>query len=203
MDALEELTALVRTGTISGFVREHPGPYLLRYLSQEERERIDAEGSLELLFDEDGVTNRGLHLQEVTNELTAAPVSSLTVDPAQAFGRITEPLRHFACYPIVKSARNVFPYGPTLGRTRNNDIVVPLSVVSKFHSWFQRQGETLYMYDANSRFGTFVNGVQLPSSGEAGLPLRPGANVRVGDVQLMVVEAASLFSWISLRLKTT
>lgn len=199
MDALATLIEQVKTLSLGDFLRQRQGPYLLRYLTPEE---LNTSGQpLADLFDEQA-TSRGtaVPLQDQTDEFHAYKPDPKPVTSTLA--RLAEPLDRFACYSIQKSDRNVFPYGTTLGRTRNNDVIVPLPVVSKFHAWIQRQPDHSFLvFDARSRFGTFVDGIQVSPAGDKGSPLRPGGTLRLGDVSLLFVEANSLYSWISIKLR--
>lgn len=54
----------------------------------------------------------------------------------------------------------------TLGRTSNNDLVLPDERVSKFHGYFQKSGETWTFTDAGSTNGTCIDGNPI-------VPMRP------------------------------
>jgi hypothetical protein len=68
--------------------------------------------------------------------------------------------------PLRKS-QATFPSMITVGRTDNNDLVVPDEQVSKFHAFFRVIGAKVELSDAGSRNGTFVNARKLPAKGEA------------------------------------
>src|SRR5881409_1759102 len=68
-----------------------------------------------------------------------------------------------------------------IGRADYNDLVVPDPSVSTSHAKLQRREGVWMLVDLDSTNGTFVDGEQV--KGEA--PLAPGANVRLGDVQLV------------------
>lgn len=61
---------------------------------------------------------------------------------------------------IRKRGEGVFSKLVGIGRTENNDIVVPMAGVSKYHAYIQRDPETgIYsIADAGSKNGTLVNG---------------------------------------------
>lgn len=67
--------------------------------------------------------------------------------------------------PVVElkkcQGRNAFADMITLGRAKNNDIVVHVPEVSKFHAYFTEMDGVWRITDARSTNGTFVNGVQL------------------------------------------
>lgn len=76
-----------------------------------------------------------------------------------------------------------FPLGReahTLGRHRNNDIVVGDPKVSSFHARIDRSGEGFTVHDLGSRNGTFVNGRRITS-----LALEDGNELRLGTARLL------------------
>jgi serine/threonine protein kinase len=77
----------------------------------------------------------------------------------------------------------------TIGRGTDNDIVLPVSQVSRQHASIQCDREACRITDGGSTNGTFVNGFRLP----AGAPwlLQPGDVLAIGPVNLMVVLPAS------------
>lgn len=82
----------------------------------------------------------------------------------------------------------------TIGRTSNNDVVIPDLSVSRFHA-FAKAGSAgaVALQDANSANGTTVNGVSVPTQGHgAPVELENGDNVRLGRVELTFLDAAAL-----------
>lgn len=76
----------------------------------------------------------------------------------KASGRAKE-LRY---YRVHKSKRNEFSDMITVGRTLNNDVVVDIASVSKFHAYFRNEGDGVYsLTDAGSMNGTFIEGRRL------------------------------------------
>jgi hypothetical protein len=68
----------------------------------------------------------------------------------------------------------------TLGRHRNNDIVIGDPKVSSFHARIDRAAEGFVIVDLDSRNGTFVNGRRVKSS-----LLSTGDEVRLGTARLL------------------
>ena len=68
---------------------------------------------------------------------------------------------------------NVFPGMITVGRARNNDVVLPSREVSSFHAWFSHEGGTWKVCDAESSNGTTVEGAPALKP----LPVPTGAEV--------------------------
>jgi len=77
----------------------------------------------------------------------------------------------------------------TIGRGTDNDIVLPVSQVSRQHASIQSDREASSIMDGGSTNGTFVNGSRL----RAGTPwfLQPGDVLTIGPVNLLVVLPAS------------
>jgi len=69
----------------------------------------------------------------------------------------------------------------SVGRARDNDVVLRHPSVSKFHAWVECDLDgTFYLSDANSKNSTRVNGVIIDPS--ALIALRPGDQIRFGLV---------------------
>lgn len=64
-------------------------------------------------------------------------------------------------FPIVKRGVNSFSQMITVGRTLNNDLVIPHPLVSKFHAYFRFEEGHWIVRDANSKNGTFVSNKRL------------------------------------------
>jgi hypothetical protein len=79
-------------------------------------------------------------------------------------------------FPLVRDAY-------TLGRHRNNDIVVTDPKVSSFHARLDRSPDGFVLVDLNSRNGSWVNGQRYPS-----VLLRTGDEIRVGTAQIVYRE---------------
>lgn len=86
----------------------------------------------------------------------------------------------------------------TLGRTSNNDVVVRDTSVSRFHAYV-KPGDNggLLIQDAGSTNGTVVNGQSVPARGNGpAVELKPGDDVRVGQVDFTFVDAEGLRSFV-------
>ena len=68
----------------------------------------------------------------------------------------------------------------TFGRVGNNDVVVDHTGVSKFHAYLRQEEQGWTVQDANSKNGSFLNGV--PMEPERAYPFGPGSELRLGDV---------------------
>jgi pSer/pThr/pTyr-binding forkhead associated (FHA) protein len=68
----------------------------------------------------------------------------------------------------------------TLGRHRNNDIVINDPKVSSFHARIDRSSEGFVLVDLKSRNGSFVNGKRISHG-----VLKTGDEVRLGTARLL------------------
>lgn len=97
--------------------------------------------------------------------------------------------------PVAKrDENNPFTSMVTIGRARNNDIVVDDDSVGRMHAWIRRAGDTIdgtsaTVTDAGSTSETFVNNV--PVRAET-VPLALGAHLRIGRVEFCYVDARQL-----------
>ena len=88
--------------------------------------------------------------------------------------------------PVAKRpGGNPFTNMITIGRAANNDIVLPESSVSKFHAFLRPSDEGLLLVDANSRNGSFVNGVRLDP--QRAQRLEVGDAIRLGNLNLRLL----------------
>lgn len=68
-------------------------------------------------------------------------------------------------FPIVKRAVNSFTGMITIGRTPNNDFVIPHPLVSKFHAYFRLEGGQWKIRDGGSKNKTYIaNQVMEPNT---------------------------------------
>jgi len=72
----------------------------------------------------------------------------------------------------------------TIGRTPDNQIVVPHPQVSSRHAQIIRQGEQLFLEDLRSANGTFVRG-QRVAPGQR-VPVQNGEKVQIGPMPLLI-----------------
>ncbi len=76
-------------------------------------------------------------------------------------------------YPLIRDTS-------TLGRHRNNDVVISDPKVSSFHARIDRTAEGFLLVDLGSRNGSFVNGKRATKSA-----LQTGDEVRLGTARLL------------------
>jgi pSer/pThr/pTyr-binding forkhead associated (FHA) protein len=109
----------------------------------------------------------------------------------------SEPAEHaLVAFPVRKRQPN-YPHMITIGRTQNNDIVIPDVSVSKFHAFFRVPDEpspdarSLELCDAGSRNGTCVNGERLAP--KQPVLVHVNDSLRFGQVDLSLVDAGTLW----------
>ena len=103
------------------------------------------------------------------------------------------PPSRYLVFPVRKTERSLIARFYAVGQTRNNDIVIRDVSVSKFHAFFEDDGQGGFLLqDARSTNGTFVNGKRVPRQGQgAPVPVSSGDQIRFGDVVLSFVDAES------------
>jgi hypothetical protein len=109
--------------------------------------------------------------------------------------RMTPTDRAPAVLPVRK-AQPTFPSMITVGRARNNDILLYDAVISKFHAWFGLVDGTWTLSDAGSANGTRVNGQTLVPKGPA-VPLHSGDEIAFGHHSFRFLDAGGL--WVALH----
>jgi len=92
---------------------------------------------------------------------------------------------------IVK-AQETFPSMITVGRTANNDVVIPDTQVSRFHAFFRVAPGEILLEDAGSSNGTWVGDTRVAKGAPA--RLSPGAQLRFAGVELELINAADCWN---------
>ncbi len=94
------------------------------------------------------------------------------------------------------SEQNAFAFGITVGRTRNNDVVVEDNSVSRFHAYFVcdlRSGQWR-LVDAESSNGTFLNEVALVPNTPTPVPDR--SRIRFGSITARFLLPESTLAYV-------
>jgi len=96
-------------------------------------------------------------------------------------------------YPVKHTGRSPFPRIVTVGRTKNNDVVLQDVSISKFHAFFKEEEGQFLLSDGESRNGTFVEGERAPTA-KQGKPmlLRSGNRIKFGALEFRFVTAKEL-----------
>jgi hypothetical protein len=100
-------------------------------------------------------------------------------------------------YPVQRTERSA-GHLVTLGRTSNNDVVIPDLSVSRFHAFVKPDGNGHFqIQDATSTNGTTVNGTSVPAQGHGpAVDIKSGDNVRLGQVELTFLDAEALREFV-------
>ncbi|MEZ6186857.1 MAG: FHA domain-containing protein [Planctomycetota bacterium] len=89
--------------------------------------------------------------------------------------------------PLLKSARNPFTQFLTVGRARNNDVILTAPSVSKVHAWLSHAGPSgWFLMDNASTNGTTQNGTRLPP--RQNVPLRVGDSLGFGGALVVFAD---------------
>ncbi|HET9625437.1 MAG TPA: FHA domain-containing protein [Kofleriaceae bacterium] len=128
---------------------------------------------------------------------TDVPVVTVEVDAAAAFDE-TSPQRTWPAdgdalelYPLTKKPGASFPDRITIGRTPNNDVVIPDHSVSRLHAYARPADHGWRIADAGSKNGSWLDDTALEPRREVALP--PGGVLTLGDVRLTFYRARDLF----------
>ena len=100
---------------------------------------------------------------------------------------------HFVA-PLRKrpEAGKAFSERVSIGRARNNDVVLRHESVSKFHTWFKRDEDGAWLVgDASSRNGTRLSGVELAPNRQH--RVSAGDTLVIGAVEALFAPTTILF----------
>ncbi len=86
----------------------------------------------------------------------------------------------------------------SIGRTSNNDVVIPDLSVSRFHAFLKPLEDGRFqLQDAGSVNGSSINGDAVPRQGSGPpMDLKSGDNVRLGRVELTFLDADALREFV-------
>jgi hypothetical protein len=180
MSQNETLLPRLRDLSALDFAARYPGPYLVRERSSEERA---------------GEVTRAIGLTLSPGQVLKIPTGKDAVAALAQFEADAEFNDQFCLYAVEKTTRNIFAGGITLGRAPNNDVFLPLASVSKFHAWLCEEKGAFSLFDARSRFGSFVEETRAAPEGDVGLVLSSGVWLRLGEVKLRFWDATGLHRW--------
>ena len=96
----------------------------------------------------------------------------------------------------VRKIQGSFPSMITVGRTKNNDVVLADPLVSKFHAYFRLIDGAWLIADAGSVNGTRIGDIELPKRGQP-QPIHWGERIAFGDCVLTFLDPAG--AWTALR----
>jgi DNA-binding response OmpR family regulator len=101
----------------------------------------------------------------------------------------------------VRKVTASLPDRITVGRTRENDVVIRHLHVSKLHAYFRTRAEGVDLVDAGSRNGTWVSGQLLTANGPASPVLASGDEVRFGELACTFLSSASCWDILRVNVK--
>jgi hypothetical protein len=96
------------------------------------------------------------------------------------------PGRAFMAFALRKVS-DTFPHMISVGRTNNNDLVVPDMSISKLHAFFSHSPRGFEVADAGSKNGTWLGGEPLQPRQPRLIKL--GDRLRFGRIEFTVVDA--------------
>ena len=173
MTALQDFVAVAIGSTAARFTQEFPHPFLLLRLRQEEGRSDDW----------------NFNTRTFTNFKPTLPKLGQDAAAYQAFA-------------LVKAVHNPWPDRISIGRARNNDVVLADSSVSKLHLHLVRSPDGSFaVQDSGSRNGTQVAGVRA-RPGEI-IPLKFGDLLTIGALHLTYIASGELHSLLLEKLEKT
>jgi hypothetical protein len=111
---------------------------------------------------------------------------------ASALRRRLAQSQHFAITIEKRVQTATYMERISVGRARNQDIVLRHPSVSKFHAWFERDATgALRVADSGSKNGTRVN--QDESSRRELTKVNPGDTIRFGSVETLICSPETLW----------
>jgi len=94
---------------------------------------------------------------------------------------------------LAKRPGNPFPQFVSLGRAANNDLVIGIDSVSKFHGYFTIEAERWSLTDYRSTNGTEINGTKVTPN--VAVDLADADRIRFGnDVIVMFLSPQALYA---------
>jgi FHA domain len=121
---------------------------------------------------------------------------SSTIDLNPATGeRMRVPAGHRLVLPVRK-IQGSFPSMITVGRTKNNDVVLADPRVSKFHAYFRVHDGAWELADAGSVNGTRIGDLVLAPKGSP-QPVHFGDRITFGELALTFLDPTT--AWQTLR----
>lgn len=128
-----------------------------------------------------------------------AVLSPLLNEAAPHDPRLSEDAARYRVFPLVKAPNAPWPERISIGRARNNDVVLRDNSISKLHAIFMTGPTPLTLVDAGSRNGTRVNDRKL-ANGEK-VVLKVSDTVVLGAVSLVLLDSFGLYDLIQTQLR--
>lgn len=178
------MAVLDSTLDVAGFVRQFHGLTRDEFLAANPHPFLM--GDAYSLLDPDGA----FRTQPLPGPEEVVDVVDRPTDKKPKPGRPLVPER---IHPIAKRTGTPFPHMISVGRSGNNDIVLPFGAVSKLHAFFSHVPETgtWTVADAESSNGTFLGTRRIVPHERT--PVRDGAQIVFGNVALAFVAAGTMY----------
>jgi pSer/pThr/pTyr-binding forkhead associated (FHA) protein len=178
MPLLESYIVPVRRTTRDRFVSGNANPFLLCLL---ERPSDDKQWSFR------------------TKTITSARISIANLMASEGIV-VSNELLKYDVLPVVKASGSPWRNRVSLGRARNNDIVLVDTSISKLHGHIAvAKDGTMTFTDAGSRNGTQVNGTKI-ASGETAT-VASGDKLTFGAVETLLLDAGAFYDFIAKRIQ--
>jgi CheY-like chemotaxis protein len=166
-----DFVALSRTTTRSGFVAACPFPFLVYSAPLVPPRTERTVGLLDGLDAMDGVRRRNTPPTRSTRALEIRKSTTTSAD------RIT------------------------VGRTRENDVVIDHQHMSRFHAFFVSKDGVMTLTDAGSHNGTWVAGRLLTPNGPPSAPLASEDIVRFGELELTFMSPSGCWDVLRVNMR--
>ena len=149
---------------------EHLGTYLAIFLSIEQPRFVERHPEGFLLLDQqahdidiESMLDTGSAAHGIQTGTMERPSPTAMMEVQRLLTSMDESAKNTLVFRLVKQAANQWQGKVSVGRARNNDIVLPAPSISKVHAVFQRaaDGTGWKLTDVGSRNGTSLNGVPL------------------------------------------
>lgn len=114
-----------------------------------------------------------------------------TTMPIQRFAMSADEIE-LEVFPLAKKPGASFPDRITIGRTGNNDVVIPDHSISRLHAYMRRAGHGWVVADAGSKNGSTLRGEVLEARKEK--PVGSKMVLRLGEIELTFYAAADLYA---------
>ena len=174
MARLYEFVIPVRQSTREDFSREHQEPYLLLMRDQSD-------------------DRHGWTFKTQTVSVASAKIAKLASDEDI---QLAPEIAGYEVFPVVKALNNPWPERISVGRARNNDIVLPDSSVSKLHAHFKlNKAKEVSVVDAGSRNGTRVN-TRKVETGDV-VRVHVGDTITFGRTTVTLLDGIALYELVS------
>lgn len=173
MQTLDKFVAAATSQKKEAFAKQFPNPFLLFKLEQLPAEQDEWSFQTRIL---------------VARKVDGTP-AMLKEDGAL-----------YRLFALVKGPQNPWPERISIGRARNNDVVLPDNSVSKLHCHYTWDAAgNHYLTDTGSRNGTFVNKVRLATNTRGSIKIND--QISFGVVQTTFIAAPQLYALIQTHLQ--